>query len=304
MKTSPFHGLLVVDKPGGITSRDAVDRAQRWFPRSTRVGHAGTLDPLATGVLVLCVGTATRLTEYVQRMAKTYRAGILLGARSDTDDADGTVTTVPVERPPDLDAVRACLQGFLGQIEQIPPAYSAAHVTGRRAYDLARRGEEVELRPRAVQIHAIELLAYSYPRLELEVTCSKGTYIRSLARDLGERLGCGGLIETLRRTRIGPFHADDALTLDADAAAARGRLLPVSAAVSELPRVSVTAPQAARLRQGQEVPLSGVDMGLQGGEEGAEVAVFDPAGVLVAVGRAEAARTSLAPLKVLPEPAR
>src|SRR5262249_34880588 len=180
MKGSPYHGLLVLDKPGGVTSRDAVDRAQRWFPRGTRLGHTGTLDPLATGVLVLCVGSATRLTEYVHRMPKTYRAGVLLGARSDTDDADGTVTQVAVAAPPDLTAVRGRLDEFLGEIEQVPPAFSAAKVTGRRAYDLARRGDEVVLQPRKVQIYQIDVRGYAWPRLDLEVRCGKGTYIRSL----------------------------------------------------------------------------------------------------------------------------
>src|SRR5207302_48401 len=130
---------------GGVTSRDAVDRAQRWFPRGTRIGHTGTLDPLATGVLVLCLGAATRLVEYVQRMAKTYRAGFRLGATSDTDDADGKITPVESAAPPNAAAVAACLAGFVGAIDQTPPAYSAAKVAGRRAYDLARQGHEVDL---------------------------------------------------------------------------------------------------------------------------------------------------------------
>src|ERR1043166_4448316 len=183
----PFHGLLVVDKPGGITSRDAVDRAQRWFPKGTRIGHTGTLDPLATGVLVLCIGSATRLTEYVQRMAKTYRAGIVLGARSDTDDADGAITPVSDIRTPAAGEVQAALAAFVGNIAQVPPAFSAAKLGGRRAYDLARRGQDVSLAPRTVTIHGIDLLSYGFPQLEIEVRCGKGTYVRSLARDLGER---------------------------------------------------------------------------------------------------------------------
>src|SRR5205823_760906 len=151
MRTSSFDGLLVVDKPTGITSRAAVDRAQRWFPRGTRLGHTGTLDPLATGVLVLCAGIATRLAEYVQHMAKTYRTTVRLGARSDTDDADGTVTPVQVECAPERAAVEESLRGSLGDIEQVPPAFSAAKVTGKRAYDLARRGEEVTLAARHVR---------------------------------------------------------------------------------------------------------------------------------------------------------
>src|SRR5262249_2168360 len=176
MKTVAFHGVLVLDKPGGITSRAAVDRAQRWFPPGTRLGHTGTLDPLATGVLALCVGVATRLTEYGQRMNKPSRTGLLLGAQSDTDDADGTITPVAEAQAPQRAVVERALAGFIGEIEQVPPAYSAAKVTGRRAYDLARQGEEVVLQPRRVRIYGIDLLAYDYPRLELEVRCGKGTY--------------------------------------------------------------------------------------------------------------------------------
>jgi tRNA pseudouridine55 synthase len=293
MKPSPYHGLLVLDKPGGMTSRAAVDRALRWFPRGTRLGHTGTLDPLATGVLVLCVGAATRLTEYVQDMAKTYRTRVRLGARSDTDDADGTVTPVAVGRPPEQAEVEQALAAFVGDIDQVPPAYSAAKVTGRRAYDLARQGEEVTLRPRRVCVYGIDLLAYEYPRLELEVRCGKGTYIRSLARDLGERLGCGGLVEVLRRTRVGPFEAANALS--PEAATARARLLPVAAAVGELPRVTLDAADVSRLRQGQAVLL---DAGaLPAGEE---AAVFDRAGHLIAVAARDRERRLLRPGRVLP----
>src|SRR5437763_3982315 len=129
-----MNGWLVIDKPLGMTSRDAVNRAQRWFPRSTRLGHTGTLDPLATGVLVLCVGVATRLTEYVQAMPKTYRAGLVLGARSDTDDAEGTIVPTPNAAVPELAQLHESLRGFVGEIDQVPPAYSAAKVQGRRAY--------------------------------------------------------------------------------------------------------------------------------------------------------------------------
>src|SRR5712691_4602692 len=150
---SAFHGLLVIDKPPGITSRDAVNRVQGWFPPRTHIGHTGTLDPLATGVLVICVGAATRLAEYVQRMEKVYEVDIQLGARSDTDDAQGNIEhQTGVTTPPDRATVAGCLQEFLGQIEQVPPRFSAARVKGRRAYDLARRGRKVELKPRTVRI--------------------------------------------------------------------------------------------------------------------------------------------------------
>jgi len=268
------HGLLVLDKPQGLTSREALDRAAKWFPRKTKIGHAGTLDPLATGVLVLAVGQATRLVEYVQAMPKVYRTRIRLGAMSDTDDADGTVTANPSAMPVDEATASAALAGFVGEIEQVPPAYSAAHVEGKRAYDLARRGSELTLSTRRVRIDRIDLLSYDWPDLELEVHCGKGTYIRSIARDLGARLGVGGYVTALRRLRIGPFTVDDAVSLDADADAAGCRLLPPAAAVGELPTLRVTADEARRLRHGQSIPAAGDGL----------TAVVNEAGDLVAVG--------------------
>jgi tRNA pseudouridine55 synthase len=289
------HGLLIVDKPPGLTSRAVVDRVQRWFARGTRVGHAGTLDPLATGVLVLCVGNATRLVEYVQRMTKTYRAGVLLGARSDTDDADGTITPANVTRPPERAEVDAVLAGFLGEVEQVPPAYSAAKVQGRRAHDLARRGEALALQSRRVRIDAIEVHGYVYPRLDLEIRCGKGTYIRSLARDLGERLGCGGLIESLRRTSIGPFKAESALALEIDADSARRALLPLAAAVSELPRISLHEVELRRLQRGQAIRLTHLTVPAKAGE----VAVFDQTGDLIVVSKVDWPHEAVRPVKVL-----
>lgn len=268
------NGLLVLDKPPGLTSRDAVDRAARWFPRKTRIGHAGTLDPLATGVLVVAVGPATRLIEYVQAMPKTYRTRIRLGATSDTDDADGKVTHSLAAAPVDEGAVQAALGSFVGEVEQVPPAYSAARVEGRRAYALARRGDTVDLSPRRVRIDRIDIREYRWPDLELDVHCGKGTYIRSIARDLGKALGVGGYVTVLRRLRIGPFTVEEAMPLDTDAA--QLKLLPPAAAVCGLPVVRVTADEARRLRNGQAIPAAG----------GGETAVMDEAGGLVAVGRA------------------
>jgi len=291
--TPPLDGLLVLDKPGGLTSRAALDRAARWFPRGTRIGHTGTLDPLATGVLVLCLGSATRLAEYVQRMSKTYRSVFRLGARSDTDDADGVITPLPEAQPPDPGAIQAGLAEFVGAIAQIPPAHSAAKVAGQRAYDLARRGQEVSLQPRTVQIYRIDLVRYAYPELEVEVSCGKGTYIRSLARDLGERLGCGGLVQELRRTRVGPFHAGAAVTLDTDPERARTALLPIEQAVAELPRVQLAADELRRLCQGQALPMAALPAG---DEE--EAAVFDAGGRLAAIAVCDEKRRLLRPAKV------
>lgn len=296
MKPS-IHGLLVIDKPGRMTSRDAVDRALGWFPAGTRLGHTGTLDPLATGVLVVCVGVATRLAEYVQRMDKTYHARLRLGVRSDSDDADGTWMPVAVDRPPERTAVEQAVQSLVGEIEQVPPAYSAARVTGRRAYELARRGRPVSLAPRRVRVYAIEVRQYSYPHLDMTVHCGKGTYIRSLARDLGQRLGCGALVETLRRTRVGPFDVAEALGLDADAATAQARLLPPAAALAELPRVVISADDVIRLRQGQKISVTGI---ATAAPETGEVAVFDASESLIAVAAVDRDNQQLAPTKVLP----
>lgn len=292
-----FHGLLVLDKPGGITSRDAVDRAMSWFPRGTRIGHTGTLDPLATGVLVVCLGLATRVSEYVQRMAKTYQARFRLGARSDSDDADGEITDVVVAQPPEPEQVARQLQSLVGSLEQVPPAYSAAKVTGRRAYDLARRGQEVTLGPRRVNVYSIALLNYVYPHLDVVVHCSKGTYIRSLARDLGVQLGCGALVGQLRRTRVGPFTESEALSLTCTAAEAQARLLPVSAALAELPHVRITEAQIARLRQGQKIPFAEIAVP----SDATEVAVFAESGPLVAVADLNLEVGELQPAKVFSE---
>jgi tRNA pseudouridine55 synthase len=290
--SSSVDGLLVVDKPGGMTSRDAVDQAQRWFPPDTRVGHTGTLDPLATGVLVLCLGQATRLAEYVQQMAKTYRSTFRLGASSDTDDADGTVRDTVAPRIPSAEELATALAGFVGCQDQLPPAYSAAKVSGRRAYDLARRGQQVVLAARSVNIYGIDLLSYAWPFLEVEVRCGKGTYIRSLARDLGTGLGCGGLVQTLRRTRVGPFTVEAALPLNAAPTAVHEALLPSSWAAHGLARVTLPAADVRALRQGRAVAA------IDTHPPGTEVAAFNERGHLVALTRFDQGR--LRPEKVLP----
>jgi tRNA pseudouridine55 synthase len=252
--------------------------------------------------VVLCVGSATRLTEFVQEMPKTYQADFLLGARSDTDDADGAVTPVPGAQPPDRAMVLAQLQAFVGEIQQVPPAYSAAKVTGRRAYDLARAGQYVPLAPRPVQVFGIDVRHFAYPRLAVEVNCGKGTYIRSLARDLGERLSCGALVQTLRRVRVGPFKVTGAVSLEADAVAARSKLLPASAAVADLARLVLGPDDIKRLRQGQGIPLPARDLPALARAGTLAVAVFDGVGEVVAVARIDPKKRLLLPEKVLPGP--
>jgi tRNA pseudouridine55 synthase len=180
-----MNGLLVIDKPGGMTSRDVVNRVQKWFPRKTKIGHTGTLDPLATGVLVVCVGQATRLADYVQAMGKSYASRFRLGATSTTDDADGAVTETPHAVAPTRADLEAALARFVGTIEQLPPVFSALKLDGRRAHDLARQGKDVQLARRPVRIDAIRLTGFEWPYLDVEVDCGKGTYIRSIGRGWG-----------------------------------------------------------------------------------------------------------------------
>lgn len=293
--TTP-NGLLVLDKPAGITSRDAVNRAAGWFPRRTKLGHTGTLDPLATGVLVLCVGQATRLAEFVQEMSKSYRTDAVFGVRSDTDDADGTLTPVPGAAMPALSEVESALGRFIGTIEQVPPAFSAIKVAGRRAHDLARGGEAVELTARPVRIDRIDIVAYDPPRLTLEVYCGKGTYIRSLVRDLGDALGCGAHVATLRRLWVGPFRAEDGVSLEDDATAVRAKLLPLVSAVDELPRLRVTDAEAARLRTGQAVEAGAAELAAAHRRDGVRP---DAGRVAVLVGPELVAVAEVGPGRVL-----
>jgi len=300
MELTSCHGLLVVDKPLGMTSRAAVDALQSVFPSGTRLGHAGTLDPLATGVLVICAGAATRFTEYIQRMEKTYCTRLRLGARSDTDDREGTVVPVSVTQHPRSETVLEALQSFVGEIEQIPPAYSAAKVTGRRAYDLARAGRDFSLRPRTVHIRSLDLLAYDYPWLDVQVRCGKGTYIRSLARDLGERLSCGALVETLRRTRIGSFEQTLAQPLGSATLEMSKQLLPLSWAVADLPRVDLHESEVVHIRHGRRIPWPSTfdPAGLPAHAQ--ELAAFDSGNLLIAVVGIDHQQKELFAQKVLP----
>jgi tRNA pseudouridine55 synthase len=294
------HGLLVIDKPRGVTSRAVVDQLQGVFPPGTRLGHTGTLDPLATGILVTCVGVATRLTEYVQRMEKTYHTRLRLGARSDTDDGEGLIEQVSVAQPPSGEAIHQVLQSFVGEIEQIPPAYSAAKVTGRRAYDLARTGQDFSLRPRTVHIRSLDLLGYDYPWLDVQVHCSKGTYIRSLARDLGERLGCGALVETLRRTGVGPFDLALAHPLATASLEMSKHLLPLELAVAEIPRIELKEPDVVHLRHGRRIPWPASFNPSNLPAQALELAAFDANNHLVAVVGVDHQQKMLFAQKVLP----
>ncbi len=220
---SPLSGLLVIDKPVGCSSMDVVRRVRRAAaggiavrgrrPR-VKVGHAGTLDPLACGVVICCLGAATRAVPSLMDLPKTYVAQVDLSAFTATDDREAPLEPVDVPRPPDRAVIENMLPRFVGLIAQRPPAFSAVHVRGRRAYHLARQGQTVEIGPRTVRIDALELLDYAWPIATLRIDCGKGTYIRSLARDLGAAMGTGGHLASLCRMAVGPYRVQKAMSLD------------------------------------------------------------------------------------------
>jgi tRNA pseudouridine55 synthase len=276
----PF-GLLNVDKSPGWTSRDAVNRVAR-LVRPAKAGHAGTLDPLATGVLVVCVGRATRLVEYVQQQPKRYEAAFLLGRRSETDDVEGHVEELDAPIVPTRDQLDAALSRFVGEIEQRPPAYSAVKIGGKRAYRLAREGRPVAPPPRKVRVYELAILSYDYPTLELEILCGSGTYVRSLGRDLAAAVGTSAVMHQLCRTAVGVFKLDSAVRLDGlEAADLERSLLPAAAAVAHLPRLALSDTEIESVRHGrfltrQDNPPSG------------ELAAFDAKGQLIAILAADA----------------
>jgi len=249
-----LFGILNLYKPSGMTSRDVVNRVQR-LVKPAKCGHAGTLDPMATGVLLVAVGPATRLISLLQEGRKTYRATFTLGQTSDTDDSTGQVR-LHNSTPVTLDQIQTALPQFLGRIQQTPPAFSAVHVDGQRAYSKARRGEEVVLQPKEVEVHDIRVLDYCWPHLRLEIDCGSGTYIRSIARDLGQTLGCGALMSELERTAVGHFTLQQAVSIDqlyADSIASL--LTPAVRIVQHLPQLDCSSDQHRDILAGRQIPL-------------------------------------------------
>ncbi len=305
--TPQRHGLLLVDKPAGPTSHDVVQAARRAL-RERRIGHTGTLDPAATGLLVLCVGRATRLQQYLLAWPKTYAGEIRLGLATTTYDAEGEAIGGP--RPvPALDESRlAELNGaFSGELDQFPPPYSAKKVGGRKFYELAREGLEVPREAKRVMLHEFHLEAAGPERLRFEVTCSSGTYVRSLAHDIGERLGCGGHLSALRRLRIGPWSVEHAVPAEVLANRTRelepAAFVTLSCAVLPFPEVTLNPTAVDHFCHGQDIVVREVDGAFA---PGAPVAVRDRAGELVGIAQALAylprARTvNLAPRMVLAE---
>jgi tRNA pseudouridine55 synthase len=258
------HGVVVVDKPAGPTSHDVVDRVRRAFG-VRRVGHTGTLDPFATGALPVCVGKATRLARFLSGGVKEYRAVVRLGYATTTDDSTGDAIGVP--RAVDLaeDAVRGACARLVGELRQVPPAYSAKHVGGRRLHEMARAGIAVERSASTVTVHSIDVTSFAGERVELEVRCSGGTYIRALARDLGESLGVGGHLEALRRTRSGAFGLGAAVSWEEIPGLRADRLVPMSRLLEDMPAVTVGADGVAALRHGRALGRSQVLSGFPEG---------------------------------------
>ena len=271
-----MFGILNINKPPGWTSRDAVNRVQK-LVRPAKVGHAGTLDPLATGVLIVCIGPATRLIEYVQQMPKEYRATFLLGRTSASDDIETEMTELPNAHMPTLAEIEATLPRFVGRIDQVPPAFSAIKIAGQRAYALARQGKEVAITPRPVEIYDLEITAYAYPRLELAIRCGSGTYVRSLGRDLADCLGTGAVMSALTRTRIGLFDIKDSLSiLDLSLAQLHAHLQPPATAVGHLPSLRLNGDQISELRFGRTIAAPE-------GRAPSVCAAFDEQGNLIAL---------------------
>jgi tRNA pseudouridine55 synthase len=273
-------GVLVVDKPGGPTSHDVVDRVRRAL-RTRRVGHTGTLDPFATGVLPVCVGRATRLARFLSGGEKEYVATVRLGFATTTDDRTGEPLGARVPGDVAPEALAAALEGLVGSFDQVPPAFSAKHVGGRRLYELARRGEAVPRAATPVTVHAIRLLAREADTVEIAVRCSAGTYVRALARDLGEGLGTGAHLTALRRTRSGPFDLSQSVSGD-DLAGAVERMIPLARLLLDLPAVTVAAEGRRLVGHGRELGPGDV---VEGFPEGPveRVRVLDESGALLAL---------------------
>lgn len=287
-KGRPVSGWVVLDKPAGMTSTKAVSTIKHLF-KAQKAGHAGTLDPLATGCLPIALGEATKAVPQIFEAGKSYRFTVRWGVRTNTDDTEGEAVATSDARP-SADAIEAAMAGFVGTIEQLPPSFSAVKVDGERAYDIARDGETPELTPREVTIDRFELIGVpDADHAEFEIDCGKGTYVRSLARDLGEMLGCHGHVSALRRLSVGPFDEDAMVGLDEIREAAEdgpeacdGFLEPVEAALSSLIGVALADRDVNRVLRGQAVLLRGAGAPLAG------PAYATGAGQLLAIGKIEA----------------
>ena len=292
------HGYLVIDKPLGWTSHDVVARVRR-IVGERRVGHAGTLDPAATGVLPVAVGLATRTIEYLAVADKSYRATIRFGVTTDSADSEGDVIAETDPSHLTLPDIEAALARFRGEISQVPPMHSAIKVDGRRLYELARKGETVEISPRFVTISTLDVVDWAAPDLSIDVTCTKGTYIRSLARDIGEAVGTGAHLAALRRTRTGPFTLDEACSLEQLAARIQSEgwervALPPDSVLESMERVILSPDQVRDWQHGKVLPLQAP---LQ---NGSLARAYDSQKRWLGIGEVGKPGDTLRPVKVIP----
>jgi len=289
-----ISGVLVVDKPVGLTSHEVVQIIRRGT-NIRRAGHTGTLDPRASGVLIVLIGPAVRLSEYVSASDKRYQAIIRLGATTDTFDADGRFTSKDAAIQITEVQFETTLKTFVGEIIQTPPPYSAVKVQGRPAYEMAREGEEVELEPRKIQVYSLELLEWAPPEAVIDVYCSSGTYVRSLANDLGDKLGCGAYLTGLRRTKSGRFTLRDAVPLRKlreafDAGNWYQYVIPAAEALSDWPSLELNNEQVEAVRHGHRIPAEAGATGMARG--------ISEAGELIALLEVDAATQEWQPRKV------
>lgn len=289
-------GIVAIDKPSGFTSRQIVDKVAK-IVRPAKTGHAGTLDPLATGVLVVAVGSATRLISYIQQGRKRYIGQFRLGVRSNTDDIDGEVTEGGDWSHITEAMLTEAIAEFVGTISQVPPQFSAVHVGGQRAYKLARRGETVEIDARPVEVHSIRVTRFTPPDFELDIECGSGTYVRSIGRDLGEHFGCGAIMTSLRRLSVGPYQIEGTVSFaDLDEKKLRAALQPALTAVSQFPQRIVTDDEAVALRQGRTIEASA----FSNTAPDTEVALVDDDRQLIGLARVETSPLRLQPQIIFP----
>ncbi|MGB4465038.1 MAG: tRNA pseudouridine(55) synthase TruB [Eubacteriales bacterium] len=303
-------GIVVVDKPAGVTSHDVVNIMRRTYG-TRRVGHAGTLDPMATGVLIVLVGRAVKVSEHIMSGKKRYSATLRLGVETDTEDITGTVVAEYKEKLPSFDEVQDACRAFLGEYMQTPPMYSALKRGGQKLVDLARRGVEVERTPRPVYIYSISAECTERPdEYKIDVFCSSGTYVRTLCADIGRRLGCGGCMSSLRRTGVGSFDVSDAKTLDEIASDPAAALLPTEAAFTSLPRVSVSPDAERKIRNGVAVWVESSEVSIDrsnttlsnndnNGGSGELVCLYNEAGAFFALGEIKRDKIKLKKLIIL-----
>lgn len=283
-----MNGWLILDKPTGMTSAHAVNRVKRLL-KPKKIGHAGTLDPLASGILPLALGEATKTINYMMDAAKSYTFTVSWGEKRDTDDREGKVIASSGKRPT-LEEIKGVLPRFIGEIEQMPPQFSALKVDGERAYDLAREGKVAELKARKVRVDSLEMTEYTPQAATFICDCGKGTYIRAIARDLGDILGCFGHVSMLRRLSVGKFSEKDAISLEnLEKMVHNGRLslLPVESALDDILALDITPPQATLLKRGQAIPVTHIQN---------SIVLARSEGIPVAIG--EVSQGSMKPIRV------